>query len=424
MYMGNVFIKRQLFNEIKEHLNSSEITLIVGPRQAGKTTLMKVIKDELEKKGEKTLFLSFDIEEHKEFFSSQAIFLKKINLEFGNKKGFVFVDEIQRKENAGLFLKGIYDSGINHKLIVSGSGSLELKEKIKESLAGRKRIFELNTLNFEEFVNFKTNYKYEDRILDFFEIEKIKTYQLLDEFLGFGGYPRVVLADSFEEKKKFIDEIYQSYIEKDISYLLGIKKTKSLSDLVKILASQIGNLINYSEIASTLGISIATVKNYLWYLEKTFIIERITPYFRNIRKEITKAPQFYFKDLGLRNYILGVLGNLSNQRDAGFLFQNFIFNILKLKLKWTPGKINFWRTKDGAEVDFVIIEGNQIIPVEIKYRQMKKIEISNSLKSFIKKYKPPKVFVVNLSYEEKIEFEGTQIIYLPFWKFIFVNFKE
>jgi uncharacterized protein len=421
--MDNVFIKRQLLQEIKEHLHSPEITLIVGPRQAGKTTLMKVIKAELEKKGEKTVFLSLDIEEHKEFFASQAIFLKKINLEFGNKRGFVFIDEIQRKENAGLFLKGIYDVDIKHKLIVSGSGSLELKEKIKESLTGRKRVFELNTLNFEEFVNFKTNYKYEDKILDFFEVEKNKSWQLLEEFLSFGGYPRVVLADSFEEKKKSIDEIYQSYIEKDISYLLSIKKQKSFSDLVRILASQIGNLINYSEIASTLGISIETVKNYLWYLEKTFVIERITPYFQNVRKEITKAPQFYFKDLGLRNYILGILGNLSNQKDVGFLFQNFIFNILKSKLKWMPAKINFWRTKDGAEVDFVISYGNQIIPIEIKYRQIKKIEISNSLRSFIKKYKPPKVFIVNLSYEEKIDFKGAQIIFLPFWKFVFMNFE-
>jgi len=94
--MENVFIKRQLLQEIKEHLHSPEITLIIGPRQAGKTTLMKVIKDDLEKSGEKTVFLSLDIEEHKEFFTSQVIFLKKINLEFGNKRGFVFIDEIQR----------------------------------------------------------------------------------------------------------------------------------------------------------------------------------------------------------------------------------------------------------------------------------------------------------------------------------------
>ena len=218
-------IQRNLFNELKIHLGKKEISFIIGPRQAGKTTLILMLKEYLEKKGERTVFLNLDIESDKEYFSSQLDLIKKIRLELGEKRGYVFIDEIQRKENAGIFLKGIYDSNPPYKFIASGSGSVELKEKIHESLIGRKRLFELSTLTFEEFVNFRTNYKYKNKLQEYFAIEKKKAEQILDEYLSFGGYPRVVLEDLLVEKRKIINEIYQSYLEKDISYLLKIKKT-------------------------------------------------------------------------------------------------------------------------------------------------------------------------------------------------------
>ena len=135
-------IERTLFSELKDHLSKREISFIIGPRQAGKTTLMLLLEDYLKKKEEKTVFLNLDIESDKQFFTSQANLIKKIKLEIGEKEGFVFIDEIQRKENAGIFLKGIYDMNLPYKFIVSGSGSVELKERIHESLTGRKRIFE------------------------------------------------------------------------------------------------------------------------------------------------------------------------------------------------------------------------------------------------------------------------------------------
>ena len=172
-------IKRNLLKQLKDHLVKKEISLIVGPRQAGKTTLMLFLKDYLEKRGEKTVFLNLDIERERQFFNSQEDLINKIKLEVGKSKAYVFIDEIQRKENAGLFLKGIYDMGLPYKFIVSGSGSLELKEKIHESLAGRKRVFELNTISFDEFVNFKTGYRYEESLADFFNVEKIKAANFL-----------------------------------------------------------------------------------------------------------------------------------------------------------------------------------------------------------------------------------------------------
>ena len=416
-------IKRTLFEELKKHLPQKEISFIVGPRQAGKTTLMQTLKENLERRGGKTVFLNLDIEADKRFFTSQAELIGKIELELGKAKGTVFIDEIQRKEDAGIFLKGLYDMNLPYKFIVSGSGSVELKEKVHESLVGRKRVFELPTLTFLEFVNFKTDYKYETRLSQFFSVEKERADKLLEEYLNFGGYPRVVLAETLNEKQKVMDEIYQSYLQRDISYLLKIRKTEAFDNLVKLTASQVGNLTNFSELSSTLGISAKTLKDYLWYLQKTFILRRVNPYFRNIRKEITKSPVFYFYDLGLRNYALGRLGTIQQPADMGFLFQNFVLNILNEKTRWQSAKTCFWRTKDKAEVDFVVDFGEEQVPIEVKYKKLKNLKTTRSLKSFIARYQPKKVFVVNLELEETVSLDGTVVRALPFYKILFEDLR-
>lgn len=412
------FIKRSIFPALKDHLLKQEITLIVGPRQVGKTTIMEALKADAEKQGIATLFLSLDFESDKSFFTSQDALIKKIQLEFGNKRGYVFIDEIQRKENAGLFLKGIYDKNFPYKFIISGSGSLELKEKVHESLAGRKRLFEMSPVSFEEFVNFKTDYKYENRLPDFFEIEKEKNLALLEEYLNFGGYPRVILEDTVNQKSRTIDEIYKSYLEKDISFLLKVEKLDAFSSLVKILASQTGNILNYTEIADTLGISLPTVKNYIWYLEKTFIIRLVRPFFKNPRKEITKSPTIYFYDLGLRNYALGIFGQTARPGDFGFIFQNLVFNTLNEKLRFTGNRLNFWRTKEMAEVDFVVNSNRLTLPIEAKYKDLGEAIVERSLRSFIQKYKPEKAWVVNQSFKEISSINDTTVEFLPYFELI------
>jgi len=411
-------IQRKISSELKEHLDKKEISLLVGPRQAGKTTIMLLLKEELEKHGKKTIFLSLDIESDQPYFLSQQALLNKIQLELGRETGYVFIDEIQRKQNAGLFLKGLYDLNLPYKFIVSGSGSLELKEKIHESLAGRKRIFDVNTISFEEFVNFKTEYRYEDRIKDFLSIETDKVHNFLEEYLNFGGYPRVVLETSLQEKRKIMDEIYRSYLERDIAYLLKVEKLEAFSALIKILAGQSGQLVNLSELSSTLGISLKTIQNYLWYAQKTFIIEKLTPYFRNPRKEITKSPVIYFTDVGFRNYALGLWGHRPAFPRDGFLFQNFVFGLLKEKLRLTEKTIHFWRTKDKAEVDFVLDKGSECIPVEVKYSALKKPEAGRSLRNFIARYKPRQAWVVNLSLRDNLKINGAQVTLFPFYDLV------
>lgn len=416
-------IKRQIFYKVKKHLQQKEISLIVGPRQAGKTTLMKLLKEDLDRAKEKTLFLSLDIEADRQFFASQEVLLRKIRLEIGSERGYVFLDEIQRKEDAGIFLKGLYDMELPYKFIVSGSGSLELKEEIHESLVGRKRIFELSTLSFEEFVNFRTEYRYEQKLHDFFEVELDKARALFDEYLHFGGYPRVVLAQTLEEKQQIIADIYQAYLERDISYLLGPQKEEAFTHLARLIASQVGGLVNISELSNTLGISAKTVKHYLWYLEKTFIVDKVTPYYKNVRKELTKSPMYYFIDLGLRNYASGEFAGLADfSPSLGFLFQNFVFNALKENFLLDAPHLHFWRTKDGAEVDFVIDKAQEAIPMEVKYKNFKEPELERSLKSFLSKYDPKRAYVVNLTLDEEVTVGKTKVAFIPFHKLLFVSF--
>lgn len=411
-------IKRKILFQLKEHLKNREISLITGPRQAGKTTLMIMLKDYLDKKGAKSLFLNLDIESDRRFFNSQEDLIRKIQLELGEDEGFVFIDEIQRKENAGLFLKGIYDMDLPYKLIISGSGSIELKEKIHESLVGRKRIFELSTITFEEFVDYRTNYKYENKLNQFLSIEREKTLNLLREYLNFGGYPKVVIAKTSEEKQRTIAEIYQSYLEKDISYLLGVQKTEEFTNLVKILSSQMGSLINYSKLSSDIGVSEKTIKNYLWYLEKTFVLERITPFYKNPRKEITKSPVVYFSDLGLGNYAAGIFGRVEETNKLGLLFQNFILYLIKDKIAFSASKIHFWRTKDGAEVDFVVDAGTKPLPIEVKYQTLKKAEMTRSFRNYIEHYEPEEAYLINLSLKKTVILHKTKIRFIPFYDFL------
>lgn len=415
-------IKRRLFDALKAHLDQKEISLIVGPRQAGKTTLMALLKKYLESRGEKTIYLNFDIESDQQFFATQQGLIQKISVEIGKTKGYVFLDEIQRKKDAGLFLKGIYDMNLPYKFIVSGSGSLELKEHIHESLAGRKQVFTLSTVSFLEFVNYKTGYKYENRLAEFFGMEANATRQFLEEYLMFGGYPKIILEETVDAKRKAVSELYQSYLERDISSLLGVKKTGHFSSLVRLLASQIGNLANIAELASTLGISTKTVGSYLWYLEKTFLVDRISPYFKNLRKEITKSPIYYFGDLGMRNYALGVFGAPPIPSESGFLFQNFINNLLKEQIQHTPASIHYWRTTDKAEVDFVIDQVKAIIPIEVKYKKLAKPEISRAYRNFISRYKPKKGYVVHLGTKQQEVIDETVIGFLPFEQFVLKPF--
>jgi len=406
--MINRYIKQIVINS----LSLKEITVLIGARQVGKTTVLKEIISKLDK----SMYFNLDIESDNVHFNSQQEFLQKIRLEFGREKAYIFIDEIQQKEDAGRFLKGLYDMELPYKFIVTGSGSIELKEKINEALTGRKQLIEMSSVTFCEFVNYKTNNKYHNRLDSYFEVEKEQTEIFLKEYLAFGGYPAVVTAETSLRKKEIMNEVFRSYITKDISFLLEVKFPDKFTKLIQLLAVQSGSIVNYSQLAQDTSLSVETLKNYLWYAEQTFIISIVKPYFTNIKKEITKSPNIYFNDLGMLNFSKSNF--VINQTD-GMLFQNFIYLLLKKKYEKGLNKINFWRTKDKAEVDFVVQSNNDIIPIEVKYSKLNKTTVSRSFRNFINNYSPKTAYIVNLTLDTEIKINNTTVKFIPYWKLIF-----
>ncbi|MCK5782428.1 MAG: ATP-binding protein [Flavobacteriales bacterium] len=402
-------IDRIIKYRILESLKLKEITVLTGARQVGKTTILKEIIETLDN----AIYFNLDIEQDSIHFHSQEIFLNKIKLEVGNENAYVFIDEIQQKEDAGRFMKGLYDMDLPYKFIITGSGSIELKEKISEALTGRKYLLEMSTVNFEEFVNYKTNNKYKERLETFFEVELEKTKLFLDEYLKYGGYPAIVTAETILRKKEIMNEIFVSYLTKDISFLLGVKYPDKFVKMIQLLAVQSGSILNYSQLSQDVGIRLETLKTYLWYAEQTFIITIVKPFFSNAKKEITKSPNIYFNDLGMCNFSKSSFNADSND---GFVFQNFVYTILKEKYEKGLSKINYWRTKDKAEVDFVVHTENGITPIEVKFSELKNPRVTRSFRSFIKKYSPKMAYVVNLSLDSSIIIEESEVVFIPYWK--------
>lgn len=410
-------IKRTIYKQIFDHLSRPEITLIVGSRQAGKTTIIKELQIQLEKQGKKTLFFNLDIESDFSILETQEKLLFAIKNQVGESKAYIFIDEFQRKINGGKFLKGLYDMNLPYKFIITGSGSIELKEQIHESLAGRKRIFEVGTLTFEEYLNYQTNYEFENQLESFAKIYPERAYLYLLNYMTFGGYPQLTLVNGIEEKRQLLQEIYNSYLVKDVAALLKIEKTNAFQKLIENLSILDGKLINISQLSSNVGIASQTLEKYLWYLEKTYIISITRPFSSNPLKEINKSYTYYFNDMGLKNLISANFYEPSKRVDLGFDFQNFVFLELKNKLMdKEPVSINFWRTKDGAEVDFVIKKGKKIVGVECKFSDFVAPKYTRSLQSFVTKYKPESIYIINKSFTSESQTDNIKATFLSYYE--------
>ncbi len=417
--MDNRLIEREIFVRLAAHLLEREVTVITGARQTGKTTLLYQLKDWLiaKKKAKESQikFFNLDLISDLTGIRDQADFVRFLKEELRKEKFiYVFIDEIQRLDDLGKFLKGVYDLRLAVKFVVSGSSSLEIKSKISESLVGRKRVFHLWPFSFNEYLSgcdpSLVSLLKEDSV-SILNKRKITAYFF--DFIVFGGYPRIVLSSDKKEKIAILNEIYSSYIEKDIVVFMKVKNPFAFLKLISLLGDQIGGLVNLHEISATLGLNFRTVENYLFALESTFVINLTRPYFTNARKELTKMPKIYFVDTGMRNLSVKYFADFLDNRDKGKLLENSVFSSI---LKLWEGAINYWRTKDKNEVDFVIRDYyGAIVPLEVKEKEFMKPEVTSGLRAFIERYKPKKAYIVNLALEEKIRFKKTIIYFtLPY----------
>lgn len=387
-------IIRDLTLKIQKYLQTDEILLLIGARQAGKTTILRQIEDILKKQNQDCYFLNLEDPDYLSLLNQSPKNLFRIFPLDLKKRSFLLMDEIQYLDNPSNFLKYFYDEYRGKiKIIASGSSAFYLDKKFKDSLAGRKRIFYVLTLSFKELLRFKDENELSKknlRKLTFSEKEKIIRYW--QEYLIYGGYPRVVLA-SLEEKEEILRDIAYSYIKKDI-YEANIRQDEIFYRLFKILASQIGNLVNASELASTLGGSKTSIDNYLYVMQKSFHIRLISPFFKNIRKEITKMPKVYFLDLGLRNFFLKNFRLYQEREDGGALLENALFRQLLEKYRFDD--IKFWRTIQKNEVDFVV-EEKTAFEVKVQPKMFKK----KNYKAFFENYPEIKFSLVSFNVQEK-----------------------
>jgi len=388
-----MLFKRKNITEIEKYLNEKTIIVLHWARQVWKTSIMKFLISNLEKKWENVFYHDLEdfrfldiynqnIDEILNFWKS--IWIKE------NKKNFVFIDEIQYLKNPSAFLKLTHDHFPFIKLIVSWSSSFEIKSKFKDSLVWRTVNFEIFWLNFEEFLIFKWE-KISLENFSNFTISKLKI--LWQEYAKYWWYPKIVLEDEIEKKEKYLSQIISTYIEKDIKNLANIKDLEKFNKLIKILAWLIWNLLNISEIANTLKIAEKTVNDYIFILEQTYIIKILYPYHKNIRSELTKMWKIYFEDTWIANLLINK--NLISPLTWDF-FENSIFSELRKKY-WTKN-LNFWRTNTQKEIDFILEKKWKIYPIEIKLKSKWKKDLKN-LKYFLDKYSLKKWYLCSLEDE-------------------------
>jgi len=345
-----MIINRTIKKELESALKNTDrkVIILYGPRQAGKTTLIEMLLHQ---------DLSYKKYNGDDIFT-QNIFsnnnLESLKREIG-EKDLLIIDEAQRINNIGLSLKLIIDN-LPIKVIVSGSASFDLADKVCEPLTGRTKTFWLYPLSLREVKD------------KFPQMEKDK---IIEEMLLYGMYPKIWNIEGKKEKEDYLFKYINSYLYRDILTISKIKKPKKIIDLLILLALQIGSEVSVSELAQNTNLTQSTVENYLDVLEKMFVIFNVRGFSRNLRKEISKTSKYYFFDMGVRNALIRNFNSLSLRGDAGAMFENWVISekVKKSNNNRDFSNFYFWRTYDQQEIDLVEDSKGSITAYECKWKK-------------------------------------------------------
>jgi uncharacterized protein len=408
-------MRRKAFEDLFKQRNDQKVSFLIGARQVGKTTLLKQLYGEIcTKQKHQGIFLDLDVFTNFEKVSSfeNLVNLIKLNGYDEKQKGFfyLFLDEFQRYGDLSIIIKNLYDNLPNVKVYASGSSSIMIKDKIQESLAGRKKVNVIYPLDFEEFLHFKGR---DDLVKQITNLHKLsgdnlsgttqELSKLLNEFLVFGGYPEVALKKSSEEKKDVLRGIFDLYIKKDLVEYLNIKKVLNVKKLIEYLAINNGQKTKYEDLGAVASMDHTEVKNYIEILSETYIISVVRPYFTNKNKELTKIPKVYFIDNGVRNFFINNFNPVNLREDSGFLFEGYAISEL-IKCGLDNESIKFWQDKNKHEVDIILDLPVDKIPIEIKFKNTLKPIDRLGIDFFFGEYlKTKNAFLINLNVQKKEE---------------------
>jgi len=364
-------ITRILKEKIINVMFKGKAIILIGARQVGKTTLINDILVDID---EKKLLINGD--EADSFFWSQLPTLEKLKAIIGDHK-IVFFDEAQRIANIGIILKLIIDGLPSIQVIASGSSAFELNSKINEPLTGRKYEFKLLPISFNEMIT-HTN--------------MLAEIKMLNQRLIYGSYPEIITKS--DENRKLLNTLAGSYLYKDLLNLESIRKPELLVKIVRALALQLGNEVNYNELSQLVSSDKKTVERYISLLEKTYVIFRLPAFSRNIRNEIKKGRKIYFYDNGIRNAVIGNFSDIDSRTDKGALWENYLISerIKKNIYSENYAKSYFWRNFQQSEIDYVEIKDDKIYAFEFKWNPKAKWKLS---KPFQDSYNPKHALLIH-----------------------------
>lgn len=351
---------KRYYQNLGKYIKKGKVLVIYGPRRSGKTTLIKNYLSNV------NLKYKFDVGDNikiQNIIGSQD--LDKI-LEYAEGYNLIVIDEAQYIPNVGMGLKLLIDHREDLKVIVTGSSSFDLNKQVGEPLTGRHNVLNLFPVSQKELKFNLNNFDLKGR---------------LEKYLLYGLYPEVLTSKTKEDKEDYLDRITNSYLLKDILAVDGIKASKKMFDLLRLIAFQVGNEVAHNELGQKLGMSTKTVSKYLDLLEKMFVLINVRGFSRNLRKEITQKSKYYFYDNGIRNSIIANFNSLENRNDVGALWENFLIieRIKKQNYEKIHSNNYFWRTYDQKEIDWIEEREGKIYSYEIKWGN--------------KKAKPPKDFL-------------------------------
>lgn len=373
-------IQRVLKDRLLSRMKDNKVLILLGPRQAGKTTILQMLAAELP---QEIRWWNGDEPDHRiQLRNPSSTVLRSM---IGTAK-YAFIDEAQRIENIGLCIKLIVDNIKGVKVVVSGSSALELANKINEPLTGRKWEFRLFPFSHNELL---AHYGAENE------------RRLLERRMIYGYYPDVV--NNPGDESNILRELAGSYLYKDILTWERIQKPDKLERLVQALALQMGSEVSYMELGQICGIDNETVEKYIALLEKAFIVFRLTSFSRNLRNELKKSRKVYFYDNGIRNALIKQFGPLELRSDAGALWENFLISG-RLKLISNLGNdpnLYFWRTHSQQEIDYIEETDGLLRAFEFKWNPAKKVTIPST---FTNTYPNSETRIISrVNYEEFLD---------------------
>ena len=362
--MVNMKIKRSIYKQLAGDLNRPEVSIILGPRQVGKTFLLKELEGEAKARGLRTRYYNLELPHDLLAFNKDDRDLFRM---LTDGLDVVFIDEFHYLPNASKIFKAVYDGGAKTKIVATGSSSTEMHKHLKESLAGRRLAVRLMPLSFAEYSQTGT-----DRPA------------LLAGYLTFGGLPGLIHHDAPEEKIRLLNEILETYIQKDVKALIREENIRAFNNRLYLLDERQGAVICVGGLANDIGLTARTIERHLSILEQTYILHSVGSYSRNIGNELKKSRKFYFYDLGIRNVLLRDFSKPDERGDIGVVHESFA--ALQLVSRLQPNmELKFWRNKAGQEIDFVLLKNRRPFLIEVK-TTLRAPEIPPAMKIFMKHY--------------------------------------